>query len=174
MPYCARCGAELRPNARLYHKCGAPVTPAIATTAKPKAVSKKRFRSMDQFVREACKSRNSIWIQLSQTAILIDALTEALQKEYPDLGPGEVFSHTLSGPALKCPRCGLILSENAIMIGAMPTPAVYGDPNVVALARARCPGCGDSTFEAIFDPAKIRARQQAMKAYVLKVTGLPT
>ena len=37
MPYCARCGAELRPNARLYHKCGASVTPAIATTAKPKA-----------------------------------------------------------------------------------------------------------------------------------------
>ena len=59
------------------------------------------------------------------------------------------------------------------MIGAMLTAAVYGDPNVVALARARCPGCGDSTFEAIFDPAKIRARQQAMKAYVLKVTGLP-
>jgi len=26
MPYCAKCGAELRPNARFCHKCGAPVT----------------------------------------------------------------------------------------------------------------------------------------------------
>jgi len=64
-----------------------------------------------------------------------------------------------------------MLSENAIstlyMIGAMPTAAVYGDPNVVALARVRCPDCGGSTFEAIFDPAKIRARQQAMKASAL-------
>ena len=177
MPYCTKCGAELKPNAKFCHKCGAPVTPAIATPAKPKAVSKKRFRSVDQFAREACKSKNSIWIQLSQTVVLIDALTEALQKEYPDLGPGEAFSYTLSGLTLKCPRCDLMLSENAIStlytISIMPTAAVYGGPNIATLARGRCPGCGGSTFEAIFDPAKIRARQQAMKASALEVTGLP-
>jgi hypothetical protein len=51
--------------------------------------------------------------------------------------------------------------------------AIFGGPNVAALGRGVCPNCGGTSAVATFDPTKIIARAQAMKASVLEATGLP-
>lgn len=151
---------------------------------KPKVVPRKPSmpsigpKSLDQFVREACKSRSSVRIQIIQTASLIDMLKETLQREYPDLDSGEVFSHAQNGLTLRCITCGTQFSQQVLSLlylagkGTMQR-AIFGGPNVATLARGRCPGCGGSTVEATFDPAKIKARQEAIKVSALEAAEVP-
>jgi hypothetical protein len=151
---------------------------------KPKVVPRKpsmpsiRPNSLDQFAREACKSRSSVRIQIIQSASLIDMLKETLQREYPDLDSGEVFSHAQNGLTLRCITCGTQFSQQALSLlylagkGTMQS-ATFGGPNVATLARGRCPGCGGSTVEATFDPAKIKARQEAIEVSALEATEVP-
>jgi len=133
--------------------------------------------SLDRFALEASRSRRSIMIQLSQTAYLIDALKEALHREYPGLSSGEILSHAQGGLSLNCPNCG-VLGDQAIPLlylagkGAL-QGAVYGGPNAVALGKGVCPGCGGSTVEATFDPSRIMTRQQAMRASALEAAREP-
>jgi hypothetical protein len=134
-------------------------------------------QSLDQFARIACRSKSSISIQIIQTAALIDALKDALQKEYASLDSGEVFGHAQGGLTLSCPRCGAF-SEQAIpmlyLVGKGATQgAIFGGPNVAALGRGACPNCGGTSAVATFDPTKIIARAQAMKASVLEAASLP-
>jgi len=133
--------------------------------------------SLDRFALEASRSRRSVMIQLSQTAYLIDALKEALHREYPDLSSGEILSHAQGGLSLNCPRCG-VLSDQSIPLlylagkGAL-EGAVYGGPDAAALGRGVCPGCGGNVVEATFDPSRIMARQQAIGASALEVAREP-
>jgi hypothetical protein len=135
--------------------------------------------SLDQFASVACRSKSSISIQISQTAALIDALKVALQKEYQNLDSGEALSHAEGGLSLSCPKCLSVFSEQTIPMLYLVSKGVtqgafFGGPNIAALGRGVCPTCGNSLVVATFDPSKIMARIQAIKASAPEVAKQPS
>ncbi len=54
MPYCTKCGAELRPNARFCHKCGAEVR--VATTLKGVKIEERVFGGNEELRNYVVKS----------------------------------------------------------------------------------------------------------------------
>lgn len=152
--------------------------PKVEIEKKPSTTSACVPQSLDEIARQACKSKTTISVQMIEISRLTDLLKDSLQKEYPDLESGEVLSHAQSGLTLRCPSCGP-LSEQVVSYlylagSGMMQGAVFGGPNVAALAQGRCPGCGGSSVVATFDPARIKARSAALAGSAVESAKAPT
>jgi hypothetical protein len=153
------------------------VPPATVPSKKVAPTLGRSLRPLDDFARAACKSTTSISVQMSEIEGLIDALKDSLEKEYPALDPLEVFHHAQGGLVLRCPNCGQLTEQAVTMLylggSGIMQQAIFLGPNVAALARGRCPGCGGSAVKATFDPAKIKARNAALLSPDAEAKELP-
>jgi tetratricopeptide (TPR) repeat protein len=130
-----------------------PVTPHHAT---------KPALTIENFAQETCKSSGSITLPLTRVSALIKALTKYLQAADPGVSLDQAFKQAKMGLTLKCPRCGVFNEETVSVLFASEfmrdtTHVTFGGPNVAALAKGICPGCGQTEVEAHFDPMKARA-----------------
>lgn len=122
-------------------------------------------KELNDFATAACKSISSIVLPGRRVMQLIEALTDAIQKEYPDLDSKDAFDHAKGGVSLSCPQCGH-LGERAVPLmylagtGSMKGDSfTFGASNLVSLAEGRCPNCGGITVEATFDPRKLKTEK---------------
>lgn len=131
------------------------------------------------FAREACRSRTCAPFQIGEVAAVIDALQDELCRQYPGLDRGEAFSHAQGGLTLICPNCGKLTHQAVEYLCALrviqmgePSSITYLGPNVTALAKGRCPGCGGTTVNVLFDPKTVKGRQRTSESDAAKDAGL--
>ena len=141
------------------------------------SASSEPARSIEEFASRASQSSASFTTRMSEVGSLVTALKDALTKTYPNLQSGEALSHATGGLSLRCPNCGplsdqvlpyLLLAGTGMLKGA-----IFGGPNVAALAKARCPGCSGETVVATFSPQKIKDQLEASKAAMAAAKGVP-
>ncbi|MBZ0275443.1 MAG: hypothetical protein K8I60_04835, partial [Anaerolineae bacterium] len=100
-------------------------------------------------------------VALKDVTKLVDAIRDAIRAQHPTLESGEAFSFAQSGLALVCPRCGQyndqVISMLYIAGSGMFGNAVFGGPNVAALAKGQCPSCGGENIVAVYSPDKLKA-----------------
>jgi hypothetical protein len=135
---------------------------------KVKEVDPVIGRRFESFVKQAVLADTSITIQMSEYTDLANAINLAVGKTYPSLAQNEVFSQTIAGITLKCPKCGIFNEHVRAMLylsgtGAMQN-AIYGGPNVAALGHGRCPTCGGSELIAVFSPRNIQKQVETAQA----------
>ena len=131
-------------------------------------VAEEAPETFDDFARQASQSAASITIEMSAVARLVNALGQALMREYPYLRSEEAYGHAHSGLSLACAKCGPMSREAVSLLflaasGAL-QGATFGGANVAALARGRCPLCGGTAAIATFDPQAIQAQLEAARA----------
>lgn len=140
-------------------------------------VQSARPPSIEGFARQATKSASSLVIQMSAVSELVDNLTNALREQYPNLEPGEAFSHAKAGLTVSCRVCGE-LGHDAVSIlyiagSSMFGRVSFGGPNVAALWQGRCPRCGLTTVVVKFDPSQAKARNAALSTTLPATTTGP-
>ncbi len=134
-------------------------TQPITPTPRPKPQATPY--SHESFAVEAVRSGLSANIAIKDITKLIDAIRDVIQSQYPNLESGEAFSFAQSGLTLACPRCGQFNDQIISMLylagSGMFANAVFGGPNVAALAKGHCPNCNGETVVAAYSPNKLKA-----------------
>ena len=185
--FCIACGTPTVLGAKFCVKCGRE-TGAISAAQKSVPAAAKPVTKLgpasaypaapfQEFAQRATQSSTSITIKISDFARLVDAVKDALIGAYPNLDPGESFSHASGGFSLRCPACGPLRDEVVSVLylagTGMMQGAIFGGPNVANLSQGCCPGCQGNMIVAAFSPQKIKAQLEAARAEAASAEGIP-
>jgi hypothetical protein len=155
-----------------------PPTPSSSGySPQPAPVASYSAGPLEQYARRACQETMSISVRMSEITRLVNLLRDELLIAYPHLEAGEAFSHASSDLILRCPNCGQLNNQVVSYLylagSGMMQNAIFGGPNVAAMAQGRCPGCGGSTIQVTFSPEKIQAQMNVAKAAAAAAQGMP-
>jgi uncharacterized protein (DUF983 family) len=159
-------------------KSNAPVPPPLpADKNVPLPVSKPVNDPLALFAMKASQTEATIEMPLLQVSQLITHLQASIQKEYPNIDQMEAFSHANGGLSIRCPRCGQLSDQIIPLLGLAGSGvfknAVFGGPNVASVSQGKCPGCGGTRAFVTFNPAKVKAREAALKSSAADTAGVP-
>lgn len=105
---------------------------------------------LQKFVQTAQKRYTEMELPFSRIADLLDALISAYRQACRDAGPEDWSTEIVEGLSFECSECGR-LETHAVLLGAVVgrladtrVPVVAFGPQIGALCRGECPGCGSS------------------------------
>ena len=129
-------------------------------TSPPTRAKSTSPPTLEDFARKACKSRSSTTIRMNQVSKLIELLRDEAVATRPGGDPSKIFTQVMAGLTVRCPNCGQLTESAVSLLGLAGSDimknAVFGGPNVAALAAGCCPQCRGTVAEITFEPSGIR------------------